>query len=165
MNISTYLHLCINTYRYMCIHIYIFVYKGGIVHLLASLSVNYDLYPHDTIRLYLPGFRTEDGGSQGERFNLGVTMSGINFTRSIWSPENAYIDIILGGGSGSVAISKNTMIRIDIQGSSGLFAPYEGLFCYICIIYNLYVDSLTYAFGWSAFLCRIRFCDTLVVIF
>jgi hypothetical protein len=29
----------------------------------------------------------------------------------------------------------------------------------------LYIDSLTYVFGWSAFLCRIRFCDTLVVIF
>jgi hypothetical protein len=28
-----------------------------------------------------------------------------------------------------------------------------------------YVDSLTYAFGWSAFFCRIRFCDTLVEIF
>jgi hypothetical protein len=40
-----------------------------------------------------------------------------------------------------------------------------GLFCYFCIFYYLYVDSLTYAFGWSAFLCRIRFCDTLVVIF
>jgi hypothetical protein len=25
--------------------------------------------------------------------------------------------------------------------------------------YYLYVDSITYAFGWSAFLCRIRFCD------
>jgi hypothetical protein len=31
--------------------------------------------------------------------------------------------------------------------------------------YFLYVDSRTYAFGWSAFLCRIRFYDTLVVIF
>jgi hypothetical protein len=30
---------------------------------------------------------------------------------------------------------------------------------YICVFF-LYVDSLTYAFGWSAFLCRIRFCDT-----
>jgi hypothetical protein len=40
-----------------------------------------------------------------------------------------------------------------------------GLFCYICIFYDLYGDSLTYAFGWSAFLCRIRFCYTLVVIF
>jgi hypothetical protein len=39
-----------------------------------------------------------------------------------------------------------------------------GLFCYICIFYYLYVDSLTYAFGKSAFLFRIRFCDTLVVI-
>jgi hypothetical protein len=39
-----------------------------------------------------------------------------------------------------------------------------GLFCYICIFYYSYVDSLTYAFGWSAFLC-IRFCGTLVVIF
>jgi hypothetical protein len=36
-----------------------------------------------------------------------------------------------------------------------------GLFFYICIFYYLYVDSLTYPFGWSAFLCRIRFCDTL----
>jgi hypothetical protein len=35
----------------------------------------------------------------------------------------------------------------------------------ICILYHLYVGFLTYAFGWSAFLCRIRFCDTLVVIF
>jgi hypothetical protein len=36
---------------------------------------------------------------------------------------------------------------------------------YICIFFYFHVDSLTYAFGWSAFLCRIRFCDTLVVIF
>jgi hypothetical protein len=28
-----------------------------------------------------------------------------------------------------------------------------------------YVDYLTSAFDWSAFLCRTRFCDTLVVIF
>jgi hypothetical protein len=35
----------------------------------------------------------------------------------------------------------------------------------ICIIYYLYVDSLSYAFGWSAFLCRINFCDNLVVVF
>jgi hypothetical protein len=40
-----------------------------------------------------------------------------------------------------------------------------GLFCYDISLYYLYVDSLTYAFSWSAFLCRIRFCDTLVVIF
>jgi hypothetical protein len=40
-----------------------------------------------------------------------------------------------------------------------------GLFCYIFIFYYLYVDSLTYVLGWSAFLCRIGFCDTLVVIF
>jgi hypothetical protein len=33
------------------------------------------------------------------------------------------------------------------------------------IFYYLYVDSLTYSFGWSTFLCRIRFCDTLIVIF
>jgi hypothetical protein len=31
------------------------------------------------------------------------------------------------------------------------------------VFYYLYVDSLTYAFGWSTFLCRIRFCDTLVI--
>jgi hypothetical protein len=35
----------------------------------------------------------------------------------------------------------------------------------LMLCYYLYVDSLTYAFGWSAFMCRIRFCDTLVVIF
>jgi hypothetical protein len=29
--------------------------------------------------------------------------------------------------------------------------------CYICIFYYLYVDSLIYVFGWSVFLCRIRF--------
>jgi hypothetical protein len=40
-----------------------------------------------------------------------------------------------------------------------------GLFCYICIFHYLYVDSLTYAFGWSAFMCRFKFCDTLVVMF
>jgi hypothetical protein len=40
-----------------------------------------------------------------------------------------------------------------------------GLFRYICIFYYLYVDSLTYAFRWSAFLCRIKFCDTLVEFF
>jgi hypothetical protein len=33
------------------------------------------------------------------------------------------------------------------------------------VFYYFYVDSLSYFFGWSAFLCRIRFCDTLVVIF
>jgi hypothetical protein len=35
----------------------------------------------------------------------------------------------------------------------------------ICIFYYLFVDSFIYAFGWSAFLCRIRFCDTLIVTF
>jgi hypothetical protein len=30
----------------------------------------------------------------------------------------------------------------------------------IFFLYYLYVDSFTYAFGWSAFLCRIRFCDS-----
>jgi hypothetical protein len=44
------------------------------------------------------------------------------------------------------------------------------LFSYICSVISLsffilYVDSLTYVFGWSSFSCRIRFCDTLVVIF
>jgi hypothetical protein len=38
-------------------------------------------------------------------------------------------------------------------------------FCYLCIFYHLYVDSFTYTFGWSTFLCRIKFYDTLVVIF
>jgi hypothetical protein len=33
------------------------------------------------------------------------------------------------------------------------------IFCY------LHVDSFTYASGWYAFLCRMSFCDTLVVIF
>jgi hypothetical protein len=32
-----------------------------------------------------------------------------------------------------------------------------GLFFYTCILYYLHVDSLTSAFDWSAFLCRIRF--------
>jgi hypothetical protein len=40
-----------------------------------------------------------------------------------------------------------------------------GLFCCIYIFYYLYVDSLTYAFGMSAFLRWIIFCDILVVIF
>jgi hypothetical protein len=145
MYVYIYINICIYVYVYILIYIliyiyilrsiyvyvytfwYIFIYTGGIVHLLASLSVNYDLYPHDTIRLYLPGFNTEDGGTQGERFNLGVTMIGVNFTRSIWSPQNAYIDVIIGGGAMGVAILKNTMIKIDIQGSSGLFAPFDGL--------------------------------------
>jgi hypothetical protein len=39
------------------------------------------------------------------------------------------------------------------------------LLCYICIFYYMYVVALTYAFGWSAFLCRVKFLDTLVVIF
>jgi hypothetical protein len=34
----------------------------------------------------------------------------------------------------------------------GMFGLYfVGLLCYICIFYYSYVDSLTYAFGWSAF--------------
>jgi hypothetical protein len=31
--------------------------------------------------------------------------------------------------------------------------------------YYLYNDSLIHAFGWSAFLCTIRFCNTFTVIF
>jgi hypothetical protein len=31
--------------------------------------------------------------------------------------------------------------------------------------YVRYVDSLIYEFGWSAFFCRIRFCDTLSLLF
>jgi hypothetical protein len=36
---------------------------------------------------------------------------------------------------------------------------------YICIFNYLYIDSFTHAFGWSAFLCRMTFRETLVVIF
>jgi hypothetical protein len=42
---------------------------------------------------------------------------------------------------------------------------YPDLIWSLGMCYYLHVDSLTYAFGWSAFLCRIIFCDTLVVIF
>jgi hypothetical protein len=38
-------------------------------------------------------------------------------------------------------------------------------FCATIPLIARYVDFLTYAFGWSAFLCRMKFCDTLVVIF
>jgi ribosome biogenesis protein MAK21 len=33
------------------------------------------------------------------------------------------------------------------------------------LYYCFYIDSLTYVFGWYIFLCRIGFCDTVVVIF
>jgi cell division cycle protein 37 len=52
----------------------------------------------------------------------------------------------------------------EVQLGPGGLDPYEVLFSYICIFYYLYVDSLIYAFGWSAFLCRIRFCDSFAVI-
>jgi signal transduction histidine kinase len=38
------------------------------------------------------------------------------------------------------------------------------LFCYICIFYDFYVDSAP-VFGWSAFLCRIRSCETFAISF
>jgi hypothetical protein len=34
----------------------------------------------------------------------------------------------------------------------------------LSILYYLYVDPLTCAISWSVFLCRIRFCDTLLVV-
>jgi hypothetical protein len=50
--------------------------------------------------------------------------------------------------------------KIDAQWSSAssndpfrLFIA--GLFCYICILYFLRVDSFTYASGWSIYLCRL----------
>jgi hypothetical protein len=56
----------------------------------------------------------------------------------------------------------NQLIKVFLYffmgGSFWLFIV--GLFCYICIFYHLCVEDLTYAFGWSAFLCRSRFCDT-----
>jgi hypothetical protein len=59
-------------------------------------------------------------------------------------------------------------IRIDRQMDEvrvALTSPIfiVGLFCYV--FYYLYIDSFTCAFGCSAFLCRIRFCNTLVNFF
>jgi hypothetical protein len=42
---------------------------------------------------------------------------------------------------------------------------YSSLAASTGIFYYFYVDSHTYAFGWSVFSCRIRFCDTLFVTF
>jgi hypothetical protein len=65
---------------------------------------------------------------------------------------------------GFTGTNPNLSVTNDTGG--GLFWLFiVGLFCYICIFYYLYVDSLTHTFGWSAFLCRIRFYDTLVIFF
>jgi hypothetical protein len=55
------------------------------------------------------------------------------------------------------------------QGHRGSKGKRSTLYCWAVLLYLyllfLYVDSLTYTFGWSLFLCRIRFRDTLVVTF
>jgi hypothetical protein len=50
--------------------------------------------------------------------------------------------------------------------SLSLFFFMGGMFwLFIVGLFYFHIDSLAYAFGWSAFLCRIGFYDTLVVIF
>jgi hypothetical protein len=71
---------------------------------------------------------------------------------SYWHEGDLYPDSNLYPGSDSA-----------IQVCEIFWLYIVGLFCYICIFNYLHVESLTYAFGWSAFLCRIRFCDTFVV--
>jgi hypothetical protein len=67
----------------------------------------------------------------------------------------------------TLTIQEGKRVRVCIQQSMGLgiFTGIVELFCYICVFFYLYIDSLIHTFGWSAFLCRIRFCDTLVIIF
>jgi hypothetical protein len=69
---------------------------------------------------------------------------------------------------GDLASFPHSIVRTDVLGflyffMGGMFwLSIVRLFCYICIFYHLYVDSLTYAFDWSAFLCRSRFLTPLL---
>jgi hypothetical protein len=66
----------------------------------------------------------------------------------------------------ALTIAKVEILVFLYFSMSGIFWLFVvGFFCHISIFRYLTVNSLTYAFGWSAFLCRIRFCDTLVEIY
>jgi DNA-binding beta-propeller fold protein YncE len=66
---------------------------------------------------------------------------------------------IATGASGKIYIADGNNNRIRMI-SSGTISTVIGTGVKVCIFNCLYVDSLTYAFSWSAFLSRIRFCDT-----
>jgi hypothetical protein len=56
--------------------------------------------------------------------------------------------------------------KIGNKTQAPVWNRYSLLGCFvISVSFIVFVDFLTYVFGWSAFLCRIRFCDTLVIIF
>jgi hypothetical protein len=95
-----------------------------------------------------------------------------------WDVDNAYMDdhigiegenevemeVEKGMEEGDYVDDYGNIIRAnddhkDVDNESAFTGDYLGIF------YYLYFDSLTYAFGWSAFLCRIRFYDAFVVIF
>jgi hypothetical protein len=72
---------------------------GGIVQLLASFSVNYNLYPTDRIRLFLPGFFVQENSSFSvENYHYLIIQPGsvgANFSRGIWNTANQSIDMVI----------------------------------------------------------------------
>jgi ATP-dependent HslUV protease ATP-binding subunit HslU len=104
-------------------------------------------------------FKSADASSEGVQRDLLPLIEGSCITTK---HGNVNTDFILFIASGAFHQSKPSDLLAELQGRLPIRVTLKGLSQ--DDLYR-YVDSFIYAFGWSAYLCRIRFCDTLVVIF
>jgi hypothetical protein len=138
--VYTYIYLYV--YIYMCIYIYVYIY----IHIYVYIWIFMCIYIYTYIYLYVYIYIYKNKWRHMclnkwiyTHINIGKTI--FKFKKEIKVEEGA--------------IAPPPMI-ITIPPNSGLI---------IGIFYYLYVVSLTFAFGWSTFLWRMRFCDTVIVIF
>jgi hypothetical protein len=153
MNIHLPIYIHILLYACRSIHICIWVY--GYWYIYPVVSILYiDMCIYVSIHMTLMAMIQPDWYVY-IHVNLGVFI----YTYvCMYIYISMYMTLMLTTPSGKHSIHKYLCIGMYI---------YISLFYFVLFLVTsyLYVNSLTYAFGWSAFFCRSRFHDTLVVIF
>jgi hypothetical protein len=129
-DLKAYIHIYVNMYIY--VYIYVCIYIFMYIHIYIYMHIYY---------VYI-------GWCVPYEFNDGDLNATIMFLEKHLEQSS------LSWSTLQVSI----FLYFFMGGLFWLFIVW--LFYYICIFYYLYVDSFTSAFGWSTFLCRIRFCDT-----
>jgi hypothetical protein len=149
--IYIYIYLYIYKHIYIYVHVYIYIYINVHVHMNVHIYIYMHKYIYIDIYMYIWMFMQAKSLPIAKREQSIRTIKG-DFRSNLNESDPVRVMEML-------VKANSTLGYFFMDGVFCLFIV--GLLCYICIFYYLCVDSLTYAFGWSAFLYRIRFCDTL----
>jgi hypothetical protein len=129
----------------------------GVVTALTSLEASVN-----STRLRAQGYHLAATSTSTDQLLLQLAIMPLfvninNVQRSLSDDNTGYqftVNFDLSMGRAPVMVCGMDVALTAVPATCSHFTLLEGNFC------DLYVDSLTYAFGWSPFLCRIRFCDT-----